>query len=550
MRVLAVAALLFAAGCPKGGPQQIGAQPSWRRDAADAKPVEVRSTPITYAPASEAAAYYNAPLVDPPSSELGDAVIAAVRDAAVELGTVVPVPDARLSRACAELAEIAPDDGRLPYRLLEFALHRNGIIEPTPHFIITGAEADDSVEEKVARLETIIREKLAAGATSRVGVGSARRDDGTDVVILALLGSGVSTQPIPRVLPPDGAFTLAGVIDAKFQDPEVMVTYDGGSTERLPLMAGSAGGFTSEFKCGGRTGRQQVEILANSAHGATVLANFPVWCGTTPPSSITIEHADDEVPATIAEVEQRVFALLNREREAVGLPPLQWDDRVAAVSRAHSEDMRRTRTVAHVLPSTGSAADRVRTAKIQTAVVLENVARAVGVGEAHYGLMNSPGHRANIMSRAVTHVGVGAVFGEETAGRREIYVTQVFVRVPPKLDPARAAELVHQRLVSVRPVGNNARLARIAQEFAAQLAAGKTREEAFPAVKRHFDGLGSVYERVSTAVVEAVDLESIDAASFFDDRRTDEVGVGVAKGRHPELGDDTMWVVVLLATRR
>ena len=102
-----------------------------------------------------------------------------------------------------------------------------------------------------------------------------------------------------------------------------------------------------------------------------------------------------------------LLALVNRDRQVAGLPGLLWDEHVADVARGHSTEMRRTKIVAHLSPVTGSAADRVRAAKIKTAVVLENVARAYGLGEAHQGLMNSPGHRANLMSHAATHLGIG-----------------------------------------------------------------------------------------------------------------------------------------------
>src|SRR4030095_14087055 len=106
------------------------------------------------------------------------------------------------------------------------------------------------------------------------------------------------------------------------------------------------------------------------------------------------------------EAEKRLLALVNRDRQSSGLPDLSWDDKVADVARAHPAEMRKTKGVAHISPTTGSAADRVRAAKLKTAVVLENVARAYGIGEAHLGLMNSPGHRANIMSGAATHIGI------------------------------------------------------------------------------------------------------------------------------------------------
>ncbi|MBE7448064.1 MAG: CAP domain-containing protein [Kofleriaceae bacterium] len=85
---------------------------------------------------------------------------------------------------------------------------------------------------------------------------------------------------------------------------------------------------------------------------------------------------------------------------------------MAEVARAHSREMRVTGVVGHVSALTGSAADRVKVAGIRTGLVLENIARAYGIAEAQAGLMNSPGHRANLLSRAATHVGIGIELGD------------------------------------------------------------------------------------------------------------------------------------------
>lgn len=132
-----------------------------------------------------------------------------------------------------------------------------------------------------------------------------------------------------------------------------------------------------------------------------------------------------------AQAEQHLLASINRDRAAAGLPILLWDDAVAAVARRYSEEMRRTRVIAHISPTSGAATDRVRAASITTRVVLENVARAWGLDEAHRSLMNSPGHRANIMSTMATHIGIGVALGDASSGRRELFITQVFTRVAP-----------------------------------------------------------------------------------------------------------------------
>jgi uncharacterized protein YkwD len=143
--------------------------------------------------------------------------------------------------------------------------------------------------------------------------------------------------------------------------------------------------------------------------------------------------ADDAPVSGPDQAEQRLLASINRDRAAAGLPGLQWDDAAAAVARGYSEEMRGTGSVAHISPTSGSAVDRVRAAGIPTTVVLENVARAYGLNEVHHALMTSPGHRANIMSTAATHIGIGVAFGDDSTGRRELFITQVFTRAPPSV---------------------------------------------------------------------------------------------------------------------
>src|SRR5258705_336305 len=81
---------------------------------------------------------------------------------------------------------------------------------------------------------------------ARRGRGSGRNPpDSGGVVVFALQGSGVSTLPTPRAVPAGGRATIDAVIDARYHDPEVFVTYEAGATELLDLdtKAGRPGGF-------------------------------------------------------------------------------------------------------------------------------------------------------------------------------------------------------------------------------------------------------------------------------------------------------------------
>lgn len=200
--------------------------------------------------------------------------------------------------------------------------------------------------------------------------------------------------------------------------------------------------------------------------------------------------------------------------------------------------------------TTGAATDRVHVAGIRTALVLENVARSYGVGEAHVGLMNSPGHRANVLSPLATHAGIGVVLGDEVSGRREMFVTQVFTRVPPKVDRSEAAELVRRRIHELRAVVVNPGLASVAQDIADGLAAGKSRDALWPTAKKRLATMNAPYARFGTVAIAVADLDSsVDGKDLLGEYKADDIGVGIAQGEHPEIGEGAIWIVVLLAER-
>lgn len=545
----ALAVLLAAVTACSGGTRRVGGKPSWRNGGA-AGETATQTVSVTFAPTTIAASRYNEPLEAPAKSVLGDAVIAAVREAAAKANITAPAADGRLFAACAELAEVMPEDGILGYSVVEFALQRHGIIEPSPTLLVLWANVDDA-QPIVEQLKPRVAEILADGAIARIGIGVAKRtEDGMGAVVFALQSSGVATAPIPRSVAAGGSFVVDAVVATQYREPELFVTHEDGATERMPIHVGKSGAFKATVACGKHVGRQQVEITASDVQGSTVLANFPVWCGQQPPTAITIEASEDDGVITASdEAERRLLALMNRDRQAAGLGTLLADDRVTGVSRAHSEDMRKTKIVAHISPTTGSAADRVHAAGIRTALVLENVARAYSVGEAHAGLMNSPGHRANILSPQATHVGIGVVLGEEVSGRREMFLTQVFTRVPPKVERSAAVELVRSRIDSARKVSVNAGLARVAQDLADGLAAGKTRESLWPGAKKKLDAMNTPYARVGSVVSAVAELESVDGKTLLGDYKADDIGVGIAQGTHPEIGDGAIWIVLLLAEK-
>jgi uncharacterized protein YkwD len=134
--------------------------------------------------------------------------------------------------------------------------------------------------------------------------------------------------------------------------------------------------------------------------------------GGTGPGTTEPPEAD---PAVVEFVD-----LMNAHRLDEGCGALTWQDDVAAVAQAHSQDMVDRGFFSHVNPDGESPGDRLQEAGIAYTGWAENI--AVGYASAESVLsawLNSSGHRANIENCSLTHHGVGLV---------DAHWTHVFLR--------------------------------------------------------------------------------------------------------------------------
>ncbi len=122
------------------------------------------------------------------------------------------------------------------------------------------------------------------------------------------------------------------------------------------------------------------------------------------------------------DLEKRMLQLVNEERTKNGLKPLAWDSTLVPVSRSHSIDMFRRGYFSHITPEGKTPADRVRAAGIRYLITGENLALGPTLTICHTGLMNSPGHRANILHKSYGRMGIGVMDG----GLRGLMITQTF----------------------------------------------------------------------------------------------------------------------------
>ncbi|MFV0137696.1 CAP domain-containing protein [Streptomyces sp. HMX87] len=128
-------------------------------------------------------------------------------------------------------------------------------------------------------------------------------------------------------------------------------------------------------------------------------------------------------PDGLARTAAEVVDLTNRERAGAGLPPLAADPRLTAAAQAHSADMVARDFYSHTSPDGSAPRDRAAAAGATRRTIGENIACGQrSPADVVEGWMNSPGHRANILGRDFTHIGVGLAGG----GRAGTYWTQVF----------------------------------------------------------------------------------------------------------------------------
>lgn len=108
--------------------------------------------------------------------------------------------------------------------------------------------------------------------------------------------------------------------------------------------------------------------------------------------------------------EQKVVELTNAERTKNGLAPFKIDVELSKVAREKSRDMSANKYFDHNSPTYGSPFDMMKKFGISYRSAGENIAMGQRTPEEVVNAwMNSSGHRANILSKDFTHIGVGHV---------------------------------------------------------------------------------------------------------------------------------------------
>lgn len=126
--------------------------------------------------------------------------------------------------------------------------------------------------------------------------------------------------------------------------------------------------------------------------------------------------------------EQKIFDLVNREREKEGLSDLRWRDDLSRLARSYAEKMARGNFFSHFEPDGADVVERARAASVKGwSKIGENLFFCAGFREydrfAIRSWMKSDSHRNNILDPEYTATGIG--LARSPGGK--IYVAQVFI---------------------------------------------------------------------------------------------------------------------------
>ena len=135
-------------------------------------------------------------------------------------------------------------------------------------------------------------------------------------------------------------------------------------------------------------------------------------------TSLTIKPGSGESIPLTSEVgkltvdeaaEAQMFKLVNEERKKQGIKELVWAPEIVPPARGHARDMWERKYFSHYSPEGKDVGDRLNAAGINYSLAGENLALAPTVTTAHNGLMNSEGHRANILEPSFRRIGIGVI---------------------------------------------------------------------------------------------------------------------------------------------
>ena len=429
---------------------------------------------------------------------------------------------------------------------IEYRLHRAGVSTPSARYAIFRASSLDTLVTELKRGHVPFHMQPA----THLGLGVFSKGLLPKVLFVTLISREKRTilEPFPTLPVYGKTYWLAGAVEQGLTAPTLIVTLPNGEVKERALELSSKGEFKTKVRFTNGRGKYSIEIVAKGALGPTVLDLMHCYAGVegypAPPSRET----SVPTPSDLQQAERLMFEMINRARGQARLSRLDYDERLAKVARGHSEDMERNRFFAHISPTRGDLAQRMERAGIKAKAFTENLSANRDLGAAHRGLMDSPGHRRNILDPNATHVGVGVVRGD---GDR-LVMTQNFSSEFPTYNTASLADDFREAVndaradARLRRLKSNDALARIALENSRWM-----REHGrlgYDRAKALLDEEKLRYKFIRMNVFQSTNPPTPEQIEETLNKRYRDVGIGIVQSAS-ESGEKWLWTTVLLGEK-
>src|SRR5207237_7754725 len=288
--------------------------------------------------------------------------------------------EADLTRACRACAA-AVQAGRAP------------VSGPAASFFASLESYEPSPVAGIATVSPASRADRAAGElypktcrVDRIGVAAAEMKDGGAVVCALSAVHRTTLARIPGRVEAGHIVDVSGKLGAGLSNPRLFVTRPSGDVEEIELEA-AGDTFAAKVPLTGR-GEHSIEVLADGSGGPEVAPIRRAFAGVAPPTKPPPEARAGDGLTGVAQS-------IARLRSSHGLPALQRDAELDAAAGAHSREMARLRTFAHVLPTDGSLGDRLRARGYAYRRIGENIGLSSDVATAHNAIGRYASQLAN-----------------------------------------------------------------------------------------------------------------------------------------------------------
>src|SRR6266404_5166199 len=431
----------------------------------------------------------------------------------------------RAARAAAAPRGRAP--GALPHR---------GVRAGRNLRILPGAEGRDRSRSD-ARLPGVHRGRPGPARPGERAGGFVLRLAG---VVRALTPNhGTTLARIRGRVQPGQRVAVSGTLEEGLRNPRLFVTRPSGEVKEVELA--SAGSNFSARVVLQEQGEHSIEVLAEGSGGPQVAAIRRVFAGVEPPPWPPPEGHTGE---GLKGVEHAIAQL----RASHALPALQRDPELDATAEAHSREMARLRTFAHVLPTTGALGDRLRARGYAYRSSAENIGLSSDVGTAHEAIAGSPAHLGNLLDPRHRRLGLGAASGLTADGAEGVYLTEVFaVPIVGSSDPAGEVARFIERERSKRglpPLQRDAALDRVADSEIRATALADQMKLDQTLTKRALRETRDLYSAVAELHVGSAP-EELGWSKNLTAREWTHIGVGALYASSKQYGPGRLWVLLL-----